>query len=163
MQEQTGSIPNVREVVRRRYHEFAVCRRLCAFHILPGMSWRANITAVTIVLHLAAGAHALEVDVRPDDKTPYFQFQSARLVGDRGEVSLDVSVPPACGIQWRFHHAELEILHNRFGDAQFVSLPASGCESCDPVIVRWMHEPTGQLAFNVNVYRMRIESPCQEG
>lgn len=128
------------------------------------MSWNPNIPAVLAVLMLTytAPAEALGAEVRLDERTPFFQFQSARLVGDRGEVSLDVSTAPGCGAQWRFDHAELEVVQNRFGDVQFVSLPASGCEACDPVIVRWMHEPTGQLAFNVNVYRVRVDSPCQE-
>jgi hypothetical protein len=99
--------------------------------------------------------------VRLDDRTPYFELRSDRSVGDYGEELLDVSYRgPDCGTQWRFDHAELQVLNNRFGDVQFLALPETGCIDCEPVRLRWMHEPTGHLEFNVNVYRRQYHVPC---
>lgn len=101
--------------------------------------------------------------VATDPRTPYFHLRSDRAVGDRGEISLDVSTPVSrCGPQLRFERAEIEVLRNRFGDVQFVALPDPGCEDCSPLVARWMHEPTGHLEFNVNVYRRQINVPCTE-
>lgn len=98
-----------------------------------------------------------------DPRTPYFHLESDRAVGDRGEISLDVSTPGQhCGRRLVFERAEIEVLRNRFGDVQFVALPQQGCEVCSPLVVRWMHEPTGHLEFNVNVYRRDSATPCPE-
>lgn len=102
--------------------------------------------------------------VRLDDTTPYFELRSHRSVGNYGEELVDVSYRgPDCGTQWRFDHAEIQVLRNRFGDVQFVALPDAGCIDCEPVRLRWMHEPTGHLEFNVNVYRRRYYVPCPSG
>ncbi|MEZ5559558.1 MAG: hypothetical protein R3E86_13570 [Pseudomonadales bacterium] len=132
----------------------------------PSQAWSANLAAFLLLLSagLAWALDADEPSIRPDAKTPYFHLWSNRSVGDHGEVVLDVSATGAtCGVQWRYDHAELEILRNRFGDAQFVRLPEPGCLSCDPIVLRWMHEPTGYLDVNVNVFRRAVVVPCDGG
>lgn len=105
---------------------------------------------------LAAMAASLG-DVKPDPRTPYFTLESAVSVGGKGEEALDVSVEADCGdAAWLFQRAELVVTRNRFGDVQFVGLPAPGCVHCAPVELRWFHEPTGYLSFQVNIYR-RLE------
>lgn len=102
-------------------------------------------------------------EIRSDERTPYFTLNSNRSVGDRGEIHLDVSLEEAeCDAQWRFHSAEIHIKANRFGDAQFVALPAPGCIECAEIVVRWMHEPTGHIDFDVNVFRERHMESCEE-
>ncbi|MFT5482873.1 MAG: hypothetical protein ACI9GW_001528 [Halieaceae bacterium] len=126
-------------------------------------------TLVTLVWFLSIATHALETptshvrnDVRIDERVPYFQLRSDRSVGDRGEEVIDVvTAIDDCGIHWIYDHADLDILHNRFGDVQFISLPESGCTDCKPIVVRWMHEPTGHLEFIVNVFRRQYIPPCE--
>lgn len=108
-------------------------------------------------------------DVTLDPKTPYFVLESSVSVGSKGEEVLDVSVEADCGeAAWVFHRAELVVSRNRFGDVQFVGLPAPGCVRCAPVALRWFHEPTGYLSFQVDVYRRLeivscpIEAPQQK-
>lgn len=92
--------------------------------------------------------------VVPDARTPYLVVESTRSVGNKGEEHLDVSVQAPCGESaLLFDHAELVVRRNRFGDAQFVGLPQPGCVHCAPVSVRWFHEPTGYLSFEIHVYR----------
>ncbi|MBX3705328.1 MAG: hypothetical protein KF911_01755 [Pseudomonadales bacterium] len=95
--------------------------------------------------------------VLPDRRTPYFAVDSRLAVGNKGEEVLDVAVDPVCGQPaWVFDHADLVVHRSRFGAAQFVSVPTSGCTACEPLVLRWYHEPTGHLAFSVNVHR-RLE------
>ncbi len=116
------------------------------------------------VLLSAAGAWPVEVEApppRPDARDPFFQIASDASVGAKGEEALEVSTTRACGhTNWVFDHAELNIERNRFGDAQFVQLPSPGCFVCDPVVVRWYHEPTGHLAFHVRVWRRPVQPDC---
>lgn len=98
-----------------------------------------------------------------DARTPYFTVESRVSVGNRGEEWLDVSVPASCGERaWLFDRAELVVTRNRFGDVQFVGLPSPGCVQCAPVHLRWFHEPTGYLSFEVNVYRRLELVSCTE-
>jgi hypothetical protein len=85
-------------------------------------------------------------------------------VGASGEEQLDVSsAPPACGKEaMLFDHARVVFAKRRFGDAQIVTLPKPGCTQCDPLSVRWYHEPTGHIDFQVHVYRRRVAGICTE-
>ena len=161
------------------------CPRLQSPYILTAMRKRhprriALIGRVLAALVSLTGAvHALAEAPRPeqmpestptigklelDSRTPYYRLRSERTVGDHGEIALDVSVTDSgCGLQMRFDHAELEIIRNRFGDAQFIRLPQPGCDVCEPILLRWMHEPTGYLEVNVNVFRREVDVPCKEG
>ncbi len=103
-----------------------------------------------------------DVVVRADAATPYLIVESSVLVGNKGEESADVSVTAPCDEPaWLFDHAELVINRNRFGGAQFVQLPEPGCRACQPMIVRWFHEPTGYIAFEVNVFRRLVTTSCE--
>jgi hypothetical protein len=121
----------------------------------------------TLVAWLTAGMQAASSpsldlpaqlgEVALDRRAPYFTLDSSVSVGSRGEETIDVSVAAACGEPvWVFHRAELFVKRNRFGDVQFVGLPMPGCVTCEPVRLRWFHEPTGFLSFEVHVYR-RLE------
>ncbi len=109
----------------------------------------------------AAAPHP-ELLVRPDVKDPYLRVESDKLVGNQGEEQFDVSIAgqAACGDLWLFDHAELDIIRNRFSDVQFVQIPPAGCTRCEPVRVRWYHEPTGYLTFDVRVFRRLVKTAC---
>jgi hypothetical protein len=133
----------------------------------PSIASASLVIAILLLMPgatLAADEGSSPERVSLDPRTPYYHLLSDRSVGDHGEITLDVSVTePECGIQLRFDHAELEVLRNRFGDAQFVRLPELGCATCEPIQIRWMHEPTGYVEFNVNVFRREVSVPCAGG
>ncbi|TVR63795.1 MAG: hypothetical protein EA420_06545 [Candidatus Competibacteraceae bacterium] len=94
-----------------------------------------------------------------------FEHRSTLAVGDKGENRHDVSQPPpACGAQgWIYDSAELVIgPTTRFGGAEIINRPQAGCARCAPLVVRWYHEPTGRLHYQVHVYRRVIEGVCPE-
>lgn len=132
-----------------------MARRLLRFMKIPACG----------LLMVLISANAPASEVRVDVTDPFVRVESNRLVGDKGELTFDVSVPvdqARCGQVWAFDHAELEIIANRFGDAQFVALPEPGCTDCSPGVVRWFHEPTGYLTFEVHVYRKQLHKPCTQ-
>lgn len=92
-----------------------------------------------------------------------FEHRSDLTVGDKGEQQYDVSQPvPRCG-QTGFVFDSANLVYGRdtrFGEAKFVALPQPGCSRCQPIRVRWYHEPTGKLHFQVHVYRREIEGVC---
>lgn len=85
-------------------------------------------------------------------------------VGDKGEDVFDVSTAaPGCGKPAEvFDRARIVYRERRFGDAQIVALPPSGCVQCPPLKVRWYHEPTGRLIYQLHVYRRIVEAVCPE-
>ncbi|MEZ5652145.1 MAG: hypothetical protein R3E87_16530 [Burkholderiaceae bacterium] len=88
--------------------------------------------------------------------------RSARKVGDKGELSVAVSQAPArCAHRSPvFAGAELRVRARRFGEAEIVSQPQPYCQDCKPVVVRWYHEPTGQIDFEVlGTFRL-VEGVC---
>ena len=91
-----------------------------------------------------------------------FAHASDAKVGDRGERQVDVGfAAPGCGVRSPvFERAELRHLRRRFGEAQIVAAPPAGCTACAPLTVRWYHEPTGYLDFNVHVHRRWVEGVC---
>ena len=131
------------------------------FHTVNRWLCLLVLLATAASVHSSVGAPPAEI--QPDPVTPYHSHRSDLSVGDRGEIHLDVSTPDSqCGEQWRFHAAEIVIRANRFGDAQFVALPSAGCTDCPEIIVRWMHEPTGHIEFDVNVFREKHFNACEE-
>ncbi|MCP5424765.1 MAG: hypothetical protein H6970_06810 [Gammaproteobacteria bacterium] len=104
--------------------------------------------------------------VPPGSKPDFllFDHQSNLAVGDKGERSLDVGgSAPACGKSGTaFDHAELVYGKRRFGEAQIIAAPPAGCTRCPPLKVRWYHEPTGYLHFQVLVYRRQVEGVCPD-
>ena len=92
----------------------------------------------------------------------YFEADHALSVGDKGEDHYGVSTrPPACGATALvFDHARIVYVRRRFGEARIVSSPPAGCTYCAPLVVRWYHEPTGYLGYQVHVYRRRVEGRC---
>ena len=92
-----------------------------------------------------------------------FEKKSDLAVGDKGEESYNVnSSLPACNnTGFIFEHAEL-VQKGRFGEARIISTPNSGCTSCSPLKVRWYHEPTGNLDYQVHVFRRQVQGICQD-
>ena len=103
-------------------------------------------------------------DVQLDRVDPYFSRSSSLSVGAKGEELLDVSVEVRCGeVAWLFDHAEVVAQRNRFGDVQIVEMPKAGCEDCQPLKVRWYHEPTGYLDFSIRIWRQPKRLVCDSG
>lgn len=102
-------------------------------------------------------------ELKLDLQWPRILVQSSLKVGNKGEEAIGVAVAAECGKpSWVFNHAEIDIVKNRFGDAQFVGYPKPGCSNtCSPIVVRWYHEPTGHLAFGIKVYRRKATIPCE--
>ena len=119
---------------------------------------RTGLLTLLIVCQQALGS-VVEVDARD----PYFERASNEKVGAKGDDVIDVTRDPCAGEPLAFDHAELEVLDSRFGDAQFAALPAAGCFDCEPLVVRWYHEPTGRLHYQVHVFRRRAEPQCPPG
>lgn len=107
----------------------------------------------------------LKTTVRPGSMPDLllFEHRSNLTVGDKGEQQYDVSqLAPRCGqTGYVFDSANLVYGRDtRFGEAKFVALPHAGCSRCRPIRVRWYHEPTGKLHYQVHVYRREIEGIC---
>lgn len=117
---------------------------------------RQSITLIGLMM-LALSALASPERLDPSSA---LRVESNLIVGNKGEESIEVSQTSGCGKQWLFSSAELVINRNRFGGAQFVSLPPPGCRTCDPVRVRWFHEPTGYLDFSIEIRRRQVHILC---
>lgn len=92
-----------------------------------------------------------------------FEKKSDLAVGNKGEETYNVnSTLPSCNnTGFIFEHAEL-IQKGRFGEAKIISSPDPGCTKCGPVKIRWYHEPTGNLEYQVHVYRRKVQGICQD-
>lgn len=84
-------------------------------------------------------------------------------VGDKGEDKFLIeSNHPQCGNTTQvFDHAEIQILKQRFSNAQIVQSPAAGCVRCNPVIVRWYNEPTGSITYVFKVIDRTVQGACK--
>lgn len=100
--------------------------------------------------------------VREHPKSPLLQRESRLKVGNKGEEVVEITAAESCNEDcWKFDHAEIEIYAHRFGTAQFVSLPATGCTACSPIRVRWYHEPTGHLSFAIRLFQRQLPNGCE--
>lgn len=92
-----------------------------------------------------------------------FEKKSDLAVGDKGEESYKVTAAlPACNNKVLiFERAEL-VQKGRFGEAKVIASPDPGCTNCGPLKVRWYHEPTGNLHYQVHVYRREVQGICQD-
>ena len=59
-----------------------------------------------------------------------------------------------------FHMARIVFDSKRFGDARIESKPVTGCLNCSPLKVRWYHEPTGSVSYQLHVQRRSINGIC---
>lgn len=59
-----------------------------------------------------------------------------------------------------YHQARIIIDKKRFGDARLESKPTSGCIKCSPLKVRWYHEPTGSISYQLHIQRRLIAGIC---
>ncbi len=93
----------------------------------------------------------------------YYESSHSLSVGDKGEESFDLSIaPPACGERALvFEKASIVYKKRRFGEAKIVQQPLPGCLQCSPLVVRWYHEPTGFVDFQVHIYRRERLGVCE--
>lgn len=61
-----------------------------------------------------------------------------------------------------FHHAQILILKKRFGNARIERIPTSACLKCKPLKIRWYHEPTGYISYQIQIQRREIEGVCRK-
>lgn len=96
------------------------------------------------------------------NKNYIFQTKHNDPFGGKGLDKFDLSTKnPNCGTSVEvFHQARIIIEKKRFGDARIEYKPDSGCKRCQPVKVRWYHEPTGLISYQLHVQRRRIEGLC---
>lgn len=96
------------------------------------------------------------------DSVHFYERTHQLAIGDKGEDSFDVGVPPlSCGQQALvFDQARIVYAQQRFAQAQVIQSPTAGCTSCSPLKVRWYHEPTGKLIYQLHVYRRRVSGIC---
>lgn len=139
------------------WHYFGRLARLCTFGFLlalPCLTHSSNIVPPQIVQQPVTPATAGDL--------LYYESAHDLDIGDKGEESFDLSVKaPACGEQALvFHQARVVYKRKRFGEARIAQSPTSGCTRCSPLVVRWYHEPTGHVDFQVHVYRKRVEGSC---
>jgi len=136
----------------------------------PGRAIVACLLLLTVLASSTASSDSLvppQIHYKP--VTPatagdllYYESEHSLSVGDKGEESFELSVKaPACNEEALvFHQARIVYKRRRFGEATIVRSPVSGCTSCSPLVVRWYHEPTGFLDFQVHVYRKRVAGSC---
>ncbi len=86
------------------------------------------------------------------------------LVGDKGEDRYPVkNIPASCGKKGEaFDHASIHFLKKRFAEAQFITLPDKNCRRCKDIRVRWYNEPTGELVYQLQIFRRVIEGLCRK-
>ncbi|PCJ50567.1 MAG: hypothetical protein COA74_01965 [Gammaproteobacteria bacterium] len=82
--------------------------------------------------------------------------------GGKGIDRFDVSSQkPFCNKQQAvFHSAKLLIKSNRFGDARIEHRPTQGCTSCSKLSIRWFHEPTGKIEYQIKIQKRLIDGIC---
>ena len=128
--------------------------------VTPG--GRSNGLRLQVPLRLVPAVETTRIKQPPPRDLLAFYKDSRQKVGAKGVEDFDVSAhAPACGgTALLYDHANIVFGKRRFGDAQIVATPRTGCTSCEPLKVRWYHEPTGYLEFQVQVYRRRVEGIC---
>ena len=100
--------------------------------------------------------------IREHPRSPVLNRESRLVVGNKGEEVVEITAAEPCDNNcWVFDHAEIEIYAQRFGTAQFVSLPPMGCTNCSPIRVRWYHEPTGYLSFAIRLFQRQLPEGCE--
>jgi len=95
--------------------------------------------------------------------SPFIVYAShSDSFGGKGVDAFDVSTrAPACNKTADiFHRAKLIIEKQRFGDARVEQKPPSGCTKCPAITVRWYHEPTGRIDFQLHIQRRQIQGVC---
>ncbi len=92
-----------------------------------------------------------------------YEFNHNVTIGGKGEDRIDASSPPpACGATSSvFDHARVVYAKRRFGEAQIASLPEPGCTRCAPLKIRWYHEPTGRVRYQVHIYQRVVSGVCE--
>ncbi len=113
---------------------------------------------------IAVGADSLKPVFTPSEGPIIYNHRSDQKVGAKGEFKYDLSTEPAaCGESVKvFDHAKIVFMQRRFGEAQIVSTPTPGCMQCAPLIVRWYHEPTGYLDYQIQIYLQQVIATCED-
>ena len=89
-------------------------------------------------------------------------FSYDAKLGGKGKDKINVSVNrPKCGEEvWVFDRGNIVFKSKRFGDAKIQSSPKRGCIKCSPLAVKWYHEPTGRIDYQVHIYKRKIVGLC---
>ncbi len=124
---------------------------------------------LNVKLHVVAGGQSskpVSVMIKPEI-TAVLHSESKKhqlKVGDKGEDVFKITNRPAtCRSSGElFDHAEISVVRKRFAEAQFVALPAKGCNRCGKIKVRWYNEPTGRLQYRVKIFSRQFEGICQQ-
>lgn len=61
-----------------------------------------------------------------------------------------------------FYKARIITSEQRFGDARIESQPSSSCFQCSQLKVRWYHEPTGSISYQLHIQRRIISGVCTQ-
>lgn len=96
------------------------------------------------------------------DKKHIFTKKHADAFGGKGIDEFKVSSnPPKCNASTDvFHQARIVIDNKRFGDARIEFKPKSACVNCQPIKVRWYHEPTGSIHYQLHIQQRQIQGLC---
>lgn len=141
-----------------------------------GRATRVKITVTTSSDKTRALAYRLKLKLSPsrmpsravatskiDNKFIYAENHQDGF-GGKGLDEFNYAQPSSsCGKKSEvFHKAGIVIVKKRFGDARIEKQAVSGCKNCGPIKVRWYHEPTGQINYQLHIQRRIIEVECQK-
>ena len=98
------------------------------------------------------------------DKTTLFTQEHKDPFGGKGiDLYKIVNHPATCGSKGElFHDAKIIFGKKRFGEARIEQKPKPGCSKCTPVKVRWFHEPTGSVNYQLEIQRRIVHGVCRE-
>ncbi|HMT92999.1 hypothetical protein [uncultured Thiothrix sp.] len=87
------------------------------------------------------------------------EYQHAEEAGGKGSDVIKLTAPKACAV---FDDARIVYTKRRYGQANIVSKPASGCNPAGgqcKLEVKWEHEPAGRLNYQVEI-NWKLQSSC---
>lgn len=98
------------------------------------------------------------------NKKTIYAAQHEHGFGGKGVDEFNIShVQSGCNQRTPlFHKASIVIVTKRFGDVRIEKQPLSGCKKCSPIKVRWYHEPTGSIHYQLHIQYRMIEGECQQ-
>lgn len=100
--------------------------------------------------------------IKKINKHLIFSASHADAFGGKGLDQFNVgSTKPKCNNTVDiYHQARMVIDKKRFGDARLESKPPTACVKCTPLKVRWYHEPTGSIHYQLHIQKRQIQGIC---
>ncbi len=117
--------------------------------------WAVPIIAVGLLVssHATLAADATVVSLSNE-------YQHADSSGGQGRDTVKLTPPRTSGAECAvFDGADIVYKKRRYGRAEIVSKPKSGCSARCTVDVDWEHEPAGRLNYQIKV-DWKIVSGC---